>query len=119
MTLITRRFFIERAGIGALAMGFGNKSKSKILLQEGSKKLQPTSATTHYAIEKHVTEWTYSSGKAYADPWNDVEVEVVFTDPQGHEQRAPAFWSGEQEWTIRYAPPVPGHYTYRSVSSDA
>jgi hypothetical protein len=118
MSLITRRFFIERAGIGALAMGFGNKSKSKVTSQAGSKKLQPTSTTTRYAIEKHFMEWTYSSGKAYADPWNDVEVEVVFADPQGHEQRVPAFWSGEQDWKIRYAPPAPGRYTYRTVSSD-
>jgi hypothetical protein len=65
-----------------------------------------------------VAEWSYSSGKAYVDPFNDVELDVVFTDPQGREQRVPAFWAGEQTWRIRYSPLTAGRYTYRTVASD-
>ena len=71
-----------------------------------------------YGIARCVAEWSYSSGKAYADPFNDVELDVVFTDPQGHEQTVPAFWAGEQTWRIRYSPLTAGRYTYRTVASD-
>jgi hypothetical protein len=63
-------------------------------------------------------EWAYFSGRAYADPFNDIELDVVFTGPEGQEQRVPAFWAGEQVWRIRYAAPTSGRFTYRTVCSD-
>src|SRR5260370_36262757 len=71
-----------------------------------------------YAIENCPTEWSYSSAKQYKDPFNQVDLDVIFHDPQGREHRVPAFWSGENDWTIRYAPPAPGTYTYKTVCSD-
>src|SRR5688572_11938478 len=64
-------------------------------------------ATQHSPIE-----WSYTSHRAYADPANEVEVDVIITDPDGAEQRVPAFWSGEQSWRVRYAPAQPGCYRY-------
>ena len=64
------------------------------------------------------TEWSYSSGKQYSDPFNQVDVDVIVTTPQGHEERVPAFWAGGSIWRVRYAPPVPGTYRLRSVCSD-
>jgi hypothetical protein len=71
-----------------------------------------------YGVERCVTEWAYTSGKAYSDPFNDVELDVVFTDPQGREQRVPAYWAGDQVWRVRYSPAAAGRYTYRTVASD-
>ena len=117
MDPINRRSFLGKVGMGALAMGQLGESQASANPFPGG--ADPT-GTTHeiYAIERCVTEWAYSSGKAYADPFNQVELDVVFRDSQGHEQRVPAFWAGGQTWRIRYAPPRPGHYTYRTVSSD-
>ena len=55
------------------------------------------------AIQNCMTEWSYASGKAYADPFNEVELDLVVTGPDGREQRVPAFWAGEQTWRMRYA----------------
>ena len=57
-------------------------------------------------------------GKPYSDPFNDLELDVVFTDPQGERARVPAFWAGEQIWRVRYSPASQGRYTYRTISSD-
>ena len=63
-------------------------------------------------------EWSYQTAKHYADPFNDVELDVVFRTPSGEEHRVPAFWSGDNLWRVRYAPPEAGQYTYRTVSTD-
>lgn len=65
-------------------------------------------------------EWTFTSGKAYSDPFNDVEIDVVFRregSPQSW--RVPAFWRGGDSWTVRFRPPTPGEYRYRVQSTDA
>jgi len=118
MDPINRRSFLGKAGVGALAMSQLGEAKDSAGSKAG--KAVPTVSTQEfYGVERCVTEWAYSSGKAYADPFNEVELDVVFRNPQGHEQRVPAFWAGGQEWRIRYAPPHPGRYTYHTVSSDA
>ncbi len=57
------------------------------------------------------------SRKRYEDPFNDVDVDVIFTG-NGSSWRVPAFWDGGTQWTVRWAPPLPGQYTYRLVSTD-
>ena len=64
-----------------------------------------------------VFEHTFTSNKPYADPFNDVDVDVVFSS--GEEKwRVPTFWRGGNRWTVRFAPPVAGEYTYHLESSD-
>ncbi|MFY9910311.1 MAG: DUF5060 domain-containing protein, partial [Candidatus Sulfotelmatobacter sp.] len=50
-------------------------------------------------------EWTFASQKKYADPFNDVDVDVVFTRG-GESWRVPTFWRGGNKWTVRFAPPT-------------
>jgi hypothetical protein len=71
-----------------------------------------------HALQNCVAEWAYSSGKAYGDPFNEVELSVVFSDPQGGQQTVPAFWAGDQSWRVRYSPLQVGRYHYRTVCSD-
>jgi len=71
-----------------------------------------------YGIQNQATEWSYSSGKIYADPFNDIELDVIFTDPEGEEWRVPTFWAGGNEWRVRFAPRRPGTYQYRTICSD-
>jgi hypothetical protein len=69
------------------------------------------------ANSEGVVEWTIESQKSYADPFNDVDVDVVF-ERSGQSWRVPTFWRGGSEWTIRFSPPIPGEYSYRLVSTD-
>ncbi|PYV89835.1 MAG: hypothetical protein DMG05_12440 [Acidobacteria bacterium] len=101
MKLVSRRTFCWTAGIGALTW--------KTLAQ----------AQNRYAIEHVVMEWSYSSQKTYKDPFNELELDVAFTDPQGREERVPAFWAGGHVWRVRYAPHSTGRYSYRTICSDA
>lgn len=71
-----------------------------------------------YAVQNCVSEWAYSTGKPYRDPANDVELDVLFTDPEGVERRVPAFWAGEQTWRVRYASAKLGIHRYRTLCSD-
>jgi hypothetical protein len=64
-----------------------------------------------------MVELTFESRKAYPDPFNDVDVDVIFTK-DGKSWRVPTFWRGGQQWTVRFAPPTPGEYSYRLESTD-
>jgi hypothetical protein len=75
-------------------------------------------APVQMGIQHCVTEWSFSSGKAYADPFNEVELDVLITAPEKSEQRVPAFWAGDQSWRVRYAPHATGRFLYRTICSD-
>ncbi len=79
---------------------------------------QRGSAQQRSAIQNSPTEWSYESGKRYANSFQEVELDVVYTLPSGTQHRVPAFWGGESTWRVRYAPPVAGRYTFRTVCSD-
>jgi hypothetical protein len=67
--------------------------------------------------QQGVFERTFTSQKSYTDPFNDVDVDVVFS--RGQENwRVPTFWRGANQWTVRFAPPSSGEYTYRLESTD-
>ena len=64
-----------------------------------------------------VFETAYETTKQYANPFADVEVDVVFQ--LGDQQWiVPAFWAGGGGWTVRFAPPVRGTYKYRVQCTD-
>src|SRR5256886_1156359 len=101
MKSISRRSFCWTAAVGSLALPSLARAQSR------------------YAMEHVVIEWSYSSQKPYKDPFNELELDVVFTDPQRREERVPAFWAGGQVWRVRYAPRSTGRYSYRTICSDA
>ena len=112
MDKVSRRSFLEKAGV-TLAAGSVPVAANAAVAAGGGKDRAKGNAhdvedPARYGIARCVAEWSYSSEKAYADPFNDVELDVVFTDPQGHEQTVPAFWAGEQTWRIRYSPMAAG-----------
>ena len=119
MKKVSRRSFLEKAGV-TLAAGSAPLAADAASAAGAAKekKTPDVEDPARYGIARCVVEWSYSSAKAYADPFNDVELDVVFTDPEGREQTVPAFWAGEQTWRIRYSPAAAGRYTYRTVASD-
>jgi hypothetical protein len=54
-----------------------------------------------------------------ADAFNDLTVDVTFTDPVGTERKVPAFWAGSRRWKVRYASGLIGMHRWRSEASNA
>src|SRR6266704_101986 len=63
-------------------------------------------------------ELTFTAARTYANPFNDVTLDVVFRDPQGRELRVPAFWAGTNVWKARYASPLVGTHHFHSECSE-
>lgn len=72
-----------------------------------------------YATVNQVSELCFTSHKPYADPFNQVDLSVVFTAADGSQQTVPAFWAGENHWKARFTPAAVGEYAWQSVCSDA
>src|ERR1700722_195213 len=66
---------------------------------------------------ERIVEWAIESKKIYADPFNDVDVDVIF-ERAGQRWRVPAFWRGGSRWTVRFAPPTAGRYRFHLESTD-
>lgn len=67
--------------------------------------------------QNEVFERAFETAKSYADPFNEIEVDVVFRN--GDQQwRVPAFWRGGGKWSVRFAAPYPGAYNFRVECTD-
>jgi hypothetical protein len=62
-------------------------------------------------------ELTFTASGSYADPFNELTLDVAFRDPSGRELRVPAFWAGGNTWKARYASPAVGKHRFRSECS--
>ena len=69
-------------------------------------------------MQNCMTEFSLHGSGSHADPFNDVQVDAVFTGPDGAERIVPAFWAGGDVWRVRYASLLIGRHTYRTVCSD-
>jgi hypothetical protein len=64
-----------------------------------------------------VFETSFETTRQYANPFVEIEVDVVFK--QGEKQWiVPAFWAGGGKWTVRFAPPAQGEYRFRVECTD-
>ena len=77
----------------------------------------PTESKREFQANQMI-ELSFASTKTYADPFNDVELDVSFTAADGETLRVPAFWAGEQTWKARYASGKIGIHRYRTECSD-
>ncbi len=77
-----------------------------------------TNAATPTVETHRMTEVTFVSTKSYADPFNEVTLDVVFSSPNNRSLRVPAFWAGGNTWRVRYASGLTGTHPYRTVCSD-
>jgi len=73
----------------------------------------------HATESNVVTEVALASDKHYSNPFTDVMLDVAFTDPDGTTKTVPAFWAGDRQWKVRYASPLMGIHTFRSVCNHA
>jgi hypothetical protein len=63
-------------------------------------------------------ELSFTAQQPHDDPFNNVTLDAVFTDPNGKTLRVPAFWDGGDKWKVRYASPITGTHRFRTECSD-
>jgi hypothetical protein len=78
------------------------------------KKTKASAARTEANVP---VELTFTARDAYVDPFNQVTLDVLFTDPAGTVRRVPAFWAGGKTWKVRYASPLAGGHAFRTECS--
>ena len=71
-------------------------------------------------MQNCVTEWSYDvTEKRYEDPFNDVELKAIITEPDGQEKIIYGCWGGKNTWRIRYSSWEIGTHRYRTICSDS
>ena len=98
----------------ALAIHAGTAPK----IVEGAA-MPPARETLQHAETNVPIEIVFTAQHAHTDPFQDVALDVLFTDPAGQTRRMPAFWDGGATWKVRYASPLPGIHHWRSVCRPA
>ncbi len=62
-------------------------------------------------------ELTFESSKQYADPFSDIDVDLVLAG-NGVKYTVPAFWDGGSTWKVRFVCPSEGEWLFRTVCTD-
>ena len=62
-------------------------------------------------------EITLESDKTYADPFNDVDVDLYLYG-NGRKYTIPAFWYGGNTWKVRFVCPEKGEWFFETVCTD-
>jgi len=57
------------------------------------------------------------STAGHAEPYGEVDLDVAFTHADGTVLTRPGFFDGDDRWGVRFAPPRPGTWTWRSTPS--
>ena len=65
-----------------------------------------------------MAEVALASGKTYANPFMDAQLDAVVTQPDGTRLRLPGFWAGGSDWRFRYASNKVGIHTWRTECTD-
>lgn len=65
-----------------------------------------------------MVEVTLPSKNSYSDPFNQVTLDILVTQPSGEQMRVPAFWAGSNVWKVRYASSVLGSHHFTSGCSE-
>ncbi len=65
-----------------------------------------------------VVEITLVSEKTYQNPFKEVELDAIVTQPNGSRLRVPGFWAGGNRWCFRYASGQVGKHAWRTECSD-
>lgn len=102
---LTRRTFLKHSGVAAAVVAGAAASRA----QENGETLT--------APQYRVIEIEWESTVHYPDGYNDVDVDVTCTRPDGSTFTAPAFWDGGTMWRFRFAGDQPGEYHLESRSN--
>ena len=62
-------------------------------------------------------ELEFTSTKTYQNPFEDVDIDMVFTSGK-KKMTFPGFWDGGNTWRVRFSLPKEGVWTYELVCTD-
>ena len=79
----------------------------------------PSRAARYETRANVMVEIPLRAARPHADPFNELTVDAVFTEPGGATERVPAFWAGGELWKVRYASATYGRHPFRTECSDA
>jgi len=65
-----------------------------------------------------IAEVVLVSARTYKNPFVEIELDAVVTQPDGNRLRVPMFWDGGNRWCLRYASGTVGVHTFRTECSD-
>ena len=76
---------------------------------------------TNTILSDTVPKWGYFERKftgsaAYTNPFQDVQLTIVFTAPSGDQHRVEGFWDGGNTWLARFSPNQTGTWMYTATS---
>lgn len=70
-------------------------------------------------IERNcVVEIAFQSTCTYENPYEALDLDVVFTGPGNAPLRVPGFWAGDNLWKVRFSANEEGEYRYETVSTN-
>ena len=72
----------------------------------------------HNSEANLVVDIPFQARKSHANSFIDVNLDVVFTDPEGTQMAVPGFWVGKDQWKVRYASVMVGTHRFRTQCSD-
>ena len=104
---LTRRTFLKRTGASVAAWAAASTAHAR----------QDEGPSDRTARQHRVVEIEWESMVRYPDGYNDVDVDVTCTRPDGSTFTAPAFWDGGSRWKFRFAGGQPGEYRLESHSN--
>ena len=64
-------------------------------------------------------ETAFKSGILYSNPLQEACLTVTFASPLGETSQVYGFWDGGRTWRVRFAPDMPGRWTFKTACSDA
>jgi len=67
---------------------------------------------------RRVAEVNLHSSTSYPNPFAEIELDAIVTQPDGNQLRVPMFWAGGDQWCLRYASNTLGIHTFRTECSD-
>ena len=111
MTLSHRN---ERARLGGFLVPFRSGTCRVLVLAA----LMITAAPAVPVEANQVAEVALVSGKTYANPLTDAQLDAVVTQPDGTQLRVPGFWAGGTDWRFRYASGKLGSHNWRTECTD-
>ena len=75
-------------------------------------------ADAHRTEANLPVEIDFAAVRIHREPFVQVTLDIVFTDPAGVPRTVPAFWTGGYQWKARYSSPVVGTHRYRTQCSE-
>lgn len=66
----------------------------------------------------HPTDIYFESSERYSNPFQDVDLSVSFSGPDGTTLSIPGFYKEGNTWAVRFSPIKTGNWTFTSISND-